>query len=296
LLFFYNYRINHIEEKFEIEKAKLKTEIASIERNIGDNKFFDVRQFFITDNNTKDPLYSSEYIPSGNFYADTTDTNWNYSQISPLAFVRNELNINPLELQVGRKNSLTLDSILSNQKFKDYRKEYKFHQWKYKDSIEIFNSGEKQILNSSISVFVIKKDIAKLIFNVINENINSDKLLLKSLEIDSTIVNQVIETAEKQYKKNSSGLIFSLFINGMIYNSLLSGDLIELQNIQKKSEVFYTKYNKEYENAFETGEIFFAEKSGNIYMVLIKILDTQPLIPMEKAADINKWLFSLKFI
>ncbi|SDY13014.1 hypothetical protein SAMN05444411_1332 [Lutibacter oricola] len=299
LMFFYNYKIENIKDKYEIEKAELKTKISSIERNIGDNKYFDVRQFFTTDN-TKDPIYSSEYISQGNFYADTTDTNWIYKKISPLSYVRNELNINPLELQIGRKNSLTLDSILSNKKFKDYRKSYKFHQWKYKDSIEISNSNEKEILNSSINVFVIKKDIAKLIFNVINENVKKDKALLKSYEIDSVIVNQVIGTAKKQYEKNSSGLIFSVIINGIVYNSLLSGELIELQNIQKKSEVFYTKYNKEYllenDKAFETGEIFFAEKNDNIYIVLIKIFDKEPLIQMEKAADINKWLFSLKFI
>jgi len=300
LFFFFNQHNQHLKEKFEIQKAELQIKIASIERNIGDSEYFDVREFFNVQKIKTNPISSSHYIPSGNFYADTTDNKWAYKQISPISFIRNALDVNPMEFQIGRKNSLILDSIMSNPKFKDYRKEYRFHEWKYNKSLILENDTETVTLNSTINVFVIKKDIAGLVFDQIKKGINGEKETLNQLNLDSTIVNQVIETTKKQYLVNSSGLLFSLFINGVIYNSLLSGDLIELQSVQQKSDVFYTKYSKEQNllgnRVFETGEIFFAERNNHIYFVLIKSFDMQPIIQMEKATDINKWLYSLKFI
>lgn len=298
--FLWNYESDRKEEKHAAEITELKTKISSIERNIGENDYFDVKQLFLADNDRNAPTPKSNYVASGNFYADTTNTNWTYKQIPPVTFVRNGLEIDPLELQIGRKSSFTIDSIFKNPEFKNYKREYKFHQFKYKDSLKIEVDGTEEIFNSSINVVVIKKDVAKIIFDIVNQNINNEKELLKSLDIDSTMVNQVIKTAEKQFDENSSGLIFNLILNGMVYGSLSSGNTLELQSVQKKSEVFYTKYTREYENEpeklFETGEIFFADKDNHIYIVLIKVIDKQPLINTELAADINDWLFSLKFL
>lgn len=296
----YVYRIDNLKEKHSAEITELNTKISSIERNIGENDYFDVKQLFVSDNNRNKSLPNSDYIASGNFYADTTNTNWTYKQIPPVTFVRNGLEIDPLEFQVGRKSSFTIDSIFKNPEFKNYKKEYRFHQFKYKDSLKIEVDGKQEIFNSSINVVVIKKEVAKVIFDIVNQNINKEKDLLKNLDIDSTMVNQVIKTAQKQFDQDSSGLIFNLILNGMVYGSLSSGNTLELQSVQKKSDVFYTKYTREYdiepEKIFETGEIFFADKDNHIYIVLIKVIDKQPLIKTELAADINKWLFALKFL
>lgn len=298
--FLWNYESDRKDEKHAAEITELKTKISSIERNIGENDYFDVKQLFLSDNDRNEPSPKSSYIASGNFYVDTTNTNWTYKQIPPVTFVRNELEIDPLELQFGRKSSFTIDSIFKNPEFKNYKREYKFHQFKYKDSLKIEIEGKEEIFNSSINVVVIKKDVAKIIFDIINQNINNEKELLNSLDIDSTMVNHVIKTAEKQFNKNSSSLIFNLILNGMVYGSLSSGNTLELQSVQKKSEVFYTKYTRKYDiepkKIFETGEIFFADKDNHIYIVLIKVIDKQPLIKTELAADINNWLFSLKFL
>lgn len=298
--FLWNYQSDRKDEKHATEITELKTKISSIERNIGENDYFDVKQLFLSENDRNEPSPKSSYVASGNFYADTTDTDWTYKQIPPITFVRNGLEIDPLEFQIGRKSSFTIDSIFKNPEFKNYKREYKFHQFKYKDSLKIEIDGKEEIFNSSINVVVIKKEVAKIIFDIVNQNINNEKELLKSLDIDSTMVNQVIKTAEKQFDKNSSSLIFNLILNGMVYGSLSSGNTLELQSVQKKSEVFYTKYTREYdvepEKIFETGEIFFADKDNHIYVVLIKVIDKQPLIKTELAADINNWLFSLKFL
>ncbi|TXD54057.1 MULTISPECIES: hypothetical protein [unclassified Polaribacter] len=298
LVWLYNYRIDNLKEKHSSEITQLNTKISSIERNIGENDYFDVKQLFVSKNNKLLP--NSSYLASGNFYADTTSSKWNYKQISPVNFIRKELEINPIELQLGREYSFTLDSIFKNPEFKNYKRKYKFHQFKYKDSLKIEVEGKQEIFNSSINVIVVKKDVAKNIFEIVNKNINKEKTLLKQLDIDSTIVNQVIKTAKKQFNQNSSSLIFNLILNGMVYGSLTNGNILELESIQKKSEVFYTKYTREYENKpnkiFETGEIFFADKDNHIYIVLIKVFDKQPIIKTELAADINKWLFSLKFL
>lgn len=86
----------------------------------------------------------------------------------------------------------------------------------------------------------------------------------------------------------------------MVYGSLMEGNILELESVQKESEVFYAKYSREFDyqprKIFETGEVFFADKNNNIYIVLIKIFDEQPLIKEELSSEINKWLFSLKFI
>jgi len=300
LTWLYVYGIDNLKEKHSAEIIELNTKISSIERNIGENDYFDVKQLFFSDNNRNQSLPHSNYIASGNFYADTTNTNWTYKQIPPVTFVRNELEIDPLEFQIGRKSSFTIDSIFKNPEFKNYKKKYRFHQFKYKDSLKIEVDGKEKIFNSSINVVVIKKEVAKVIFDIINQNINKEKDLLKNVEIDSTMVNQVIKTAEKQFNKDSSGLIFNLILNGMVYSSLSSGNTLELQSVQKKSDVFYTKYTREYDikpqKIFETGEIFFADKDNHIYIVLIKVLDKQPLIKTELAADINKWLYVLKFL
>lgn len=296
IVFLYERELENTKTKFEIEKLELKTKIASIERNIGDSDYFDVRRLFGGNSKTD----NADYILSGNFYADTTNNNWNYKKVSPVRYLRKELNINPFELQMGRKKSFILDSIFKNPEFREYRTEYRFHTWRYHDSISIGNPENKEYLSSSINILVVKKSIAKLVFDVLNQNINSDKKLLKVIDIDTTLVNQVIKGAKIQYDKSSSGLIFSLYVNGMIYSSLLSGDLIELENIQKKSDVFYTKYMRTYnykdDRVFENGELFFAEKNNNIYLVLIKAYDKQPIISVEKASDINQWLYSLKFL
>ncbi|NJN28599.1 MAG: hypothetical protein HC819_22785 [Cyclobacteriaceae bacterium] len=296
--FIYETKIEIIEQQFEMEKAELKVKIASIERNIGDNKYFDVRSFFPS--NSANSNEHSHYIMKGNFYADTTSQSWSYRNLSPVSYIGSELKINPIQLQLGRKYSPVIDSIFVNRDFRNYIKNYRFHEWIYTDSIRLKNKDSEDFLNSSISVFILKKDVAEMILNTLKSNINSDKMLLDLLDLDSISVNEIITNVKNQYNESSSGLIFSLFIHTIVYNSLLSGDLVELQKVQKKSNVFYSKYRKEYKNeeqtVYQTGELFFAEKNDNIYMVSIKILEEQPLISMEQAADVNAWLHSLKFL
>lgn len=296
--FIYERQIEHIEKKFEIEKAELKGKIASIERNIGDSKYFDVRSFFPSNNAISNQ--KSHFIKKGNFYADTTNQNWSYRNMSPVTYIGSALKINPIQLQLGRKYSPVIDSIFVNKDFRNYIKDYRFHEWVYKDSILLKNEESDEFIHSSISVFILKKDVAEMMLNTLKSNINSDQMLLDLLDADSTSVNEIIANVKNQYNESSSGLIFSLFINIIVYNSILSGDLVELQNVQKKSNVFYSKYRKEYKNSdqtlFQTGELFFAEKNNNIYMVSIKIIEEQPLISVEQAADVNAWLYSLKFL
>lgn len=298
--FLWDYASDRKDEKHEAEITELKTKISSIERNIGENDYFDVKQLFMSNNDRNEPSPKSSYIASGNFYADTTNKNWAYKQIPPVTFIRNGLEIDPLKFQIGRKSSFTIDSIFRNQKFKQYKEEYKFHQFKHKDSLKIENKGKEEVYNSSINVVVIKKDVAKIVFNIMNQYINKERELLKSFDIDTKMFDEVVKTAERQFNKNSSSLIFNLILNGMVYGSLSNGNTLELQSVQKKSEIFYTKYTLDYDvesnKIFETGEIFFAEKDNYIYVVLVKVIDKQPLIKTELAADINNWLFSLKFL
>lgn len=300
IFFLYNYRIDILNDKHQAEIMVLETKISSIERNIGENDYFDVKNLFVSDGQGNKPLFQSNFVPSGNFYADTTSTEWFYKEISPISYIKNELDIDPLEFQIGRKSSISIDSILSSQEFISYRREYKFHQWKYKDSIILERDNINKILNTTINVFIIDKEVAKLAFDVLNRNLKSEKVLVNSLDIDTTLLNRVVKTAKKQYSKNSSALMFNIFINGMIYNSLLKGDLIELKNVQKKSDVFYTKYTSEIEAEtnpiFETSELFFAEKNNKVYIVIIRAFDLEPIIPSKKATAINKWLFSLQFL
>lgn len=296
--FIYENKIENIEQQFEIEKAELKVKIASIERNIGDSKYFDVRSFFPS--NSAISSEHSQYIKKGNFYADTTNQSWNYRNLSPVTYIGSELKINPLKLQLGRKYSPVMDSIFVNRDFRNYIKNYRFHEWTYTDSIRLENEDSEEFLNSSISVFILKKDVAEMMLSTLKSNINSDQMLLDFIDLDSISVNEIITNVKNQYNESSSGLIFSLFIHTIVYNSILSGDLVELQNVQKKSNVFYSKYRKEYKNEiqtiYQTGELFFAEENENIYMVSIKIIEEQPLISMEQAADVNAWLNSLKFL
>lgn len=297
--FIYQNKIDNITQKFEIEKIELKTKIASIERNIGESKYFDVRSFFPSKDETINQQ-QSHYLIKGNFYADTISQNWSYRNLSPISYIGSELRINAIQLQLGRKYSPVIDSIFINEEFRSYIRNYRFHEWIYKDSIKLKNEEPKEFVNSSISVFILKKDVAEMMLNTLQANINSDQMLLDVLGLDSTGVNDVVTNVNKQFDKSSSGLIFSLFIHSIVYNSIFSGDIVELQNIQKKSEVFYSKYQKEYnlngQTLYQTGELFFAEKNDNIYMVSIKIMEEQPLIRMETAADINSWLYSLKFL
>tara|TARA_R110002051_G_scaffold324919_2_gene424587 strand:+ start:1132 stop:2016 length:885 start_codon:yes stop_codon:yes gene_type:complete len=259
LAWLYSYRIDNLKEKHSVEITELNTKISSIKRNIGNNDYFDVKELFISKNEKSLP--NSSYIMNGNFYVDTTSSKWTYKQISPVKLISKELEINPIELQLFRKKSFTLDSIFKNPEFKNYKRKYKIHNFKYKDSLKIEIEGKSKNLNSSINVVVIKKELAKSIFEIIDKNIKKEKILISVLDIDTLIVNQVIKTAEKQFNKNSSSLIFNFILNEMVYGSLMEGNILELESVQKESEVFYAKYSREFDykpkKVFETGEVFF---------------------------------------
>lgn len=80
--FVYQNKIDVIQEKHEIERNELKIKIASVERNIGENRYFDVRTLF-QENNSEAP-YESHFLQKGNFYADTTLQGWLYKSVSPI--------------------------------------------------------------------------------------------------------------------------------------------------------------------------------------------------------------------
>lgn len=129
----------------------------------------------------------------------------------------------------------------------------------------------------------------------------SEKFLFSLIGLDEESLKEIILNAKKQFNKSSSGLIFSLFIHGKVYSALGNGEIITLEVVEKKKNVFYSQYSKEIHSddkkvLYETGELIFAERNNNLYIVAVQMFSKEPLLNKIESADVNNWLFSLKFL
>lgn len=95
-------RIEILKGQCDSEKADLKTQLASISRNLGHEEFLDVRKMVVPRDRVSPPP-NSQYFDDAEFYAPQATGGWLYSKTSEVALVQNLAGVEVSKLPVLQK-------------------------------------------------------------------------------------------------------------------------------------------------------------------------------------------------
>jgi uncharacterized membrane protein len=88
LLAEHRHDVRSLASRHDEELAELTTRLRSIERRLGGNEFFDVKQFFIDDARELQLSKDAEFYNDAGFYAPKDETRWQYVTMSEMEFAR----------------------------------------------------------------------------------------------------------------------------------------------------------------------------------------------------------------
>jgi hypothetical protein len=78
--YFSHQDIKQITAKYEQENTELRKRIVSIERRIGDQKYFDITKFFIDRSNAGGLYEKAIFFPEEKFYAFSDNSKWKHEK------------------------------------------------------------------------------------------------------------------------------------------------------------------------------------------------------------------------
>jgi hypothetical protein len=88
LLAEHRHDVRSLASRHDEELVELQTRLRSIERRLGGNEFFDVKQFFIDDARELQLSKDAEFYNDAGFYAPKDETRWQYVTMSEMEFAR----------------------------------------------------------------------------------------------------------------------------------------------------------------------------------------------------------------
>jgi hypothetical protein len=138
--------ITSLIQKYDTDTKELRERIVSIERRIGDSKYYDVSKFFIY--NLKDVVVSpkAQYFPEERFYAFFDDSKWKYEMKKGIEFARYVHGDDSHYINILSNSPVAGTSVL--------------HIWKGLDEIVVENNSSYKHVFAFITVEHVKMEKA----------------------------------------------------------------------------------------------------------------------------------------
>ncbi|MCH8275631.1 MAG: hypothetical protein IH851_12670 [Armatimonadetes bacterium] len=269
--------------------AELRTRLQSIERRLGNNDFFDVRQFFLDDARKLQLSMKAQFYGEAGFYAPIDETRWQYVTMSELEFAGHIL---------GKQNPLyaMLTSMApQSQSFGTV------HLWKGVD--EKLVEGPSPPIRRLFPYISVQRVSYEDLFGEIH-NIAQDRaemLFTAQSEEARQFKEFAAETAAKIFRGDAVGAALSgyLFMQGVM-TSMFSNANYYIQNLQKTGNVVYlqsittlsdvTIDGEHYANYFVTEEVIMISTPEALYFVQTSVPNHEPAPRNEYFVWVSEWL------
>lgn len=308
--YFNGKEIEGLEVAHSIQIEQLKSRILSIERDIGEQRYFDLRKFIINENQINEVDSDLTYFENGDFYVNTINDYWDFKEMTEIEYIIKIAHLKDADLFFLQlllpQFRLYSDSLIS-----EYLEEFPIHTWWSKDSIIFYQDSIEQILYSRISIQTMPLDAFQKIMDLgvdiimYEEEEYTNDLKIDSLELFSDIEDLKSRIAN-QAQIDLTGLMLTYQLYKKIQLGLTGNTIIKFDEIKKMKNISYGKIRTEYlgcaygenENSkiYQTEEIFLISKGNALYIIQIALPSTEPRIPKELTYNVNSWLNSLKII
>jgi hypothetical protein len=295
LLAEHRHDVRSLATKHDDELAELATRLRSIERRLGGNDFFDVKQFFVDDARELQLSKEAEFHNDAGFYAPKGDTRWQYVTMSEMEFAR---------YVMGPQNPLLELVEQMAPQSEDFGT---VHIWKGTDEKLVDGLSPVQRVFPYISVERIGYED---LFGEINKMTEflADQLVagrLENAELSAGDRELFVDFADaytaKLFRGDAVGALLPsyLFMSQMITNMYpnvhwyvknlqKAGNVVYLQSITTLSDVAIA--GEHHDNYFLTGEIIMISTQDAIYIVQTNVPNHEPAPRNEYFVWVNEWL------
>jgi len=315
--YFNEKKIDDINSKHVTEIRELQSKILSIDRNIGSEKYFDIRSFIYTGQKENPDV---EFLSKSGFYANTKLANFDFEENNEIEFLKKILHVTQDDIkEIAESNPQY--AFLVSEEYLEISKNAPIYSWVSKDSISYSESGDKKVSRQYMTAQILSRELVSKALNLganialkfdQDEPIKSSTFteLKKNVDIQDTLAFNELE----DLKKTLNGILESDFISLYFWSQLnfrfatvlQTSEQVRIEKLQKLGNVLYMKLTKKTPNCknndgkdvtyFETEELFLISNGKNFYQVRSVIPGFEPLPKSEKLANLNIWLNDLKFI
>ncbi len=314
--YFQEKKIESLKENYKNSIQKLEANILSIDRNVGEKKYFDIRNFIYSEGQQSS---GSEYFTKGNFYANTQIENFSFQQFSEIDFIRKITNLSEKDIEAAALFN-PIFKILQSEEYLNLTADAPIYSWISRDSIHYSIRSKTINEHQYMTVQKIKKEVILKVMNLganfsfnLDEPIkikNNDQLLKQKIVKKDTIGFNDLEKLKESLSNNLENDFISLFyyiiINMKFRAALNKNQSIEISKLQKLGNVLYMKSitktpHCDYKGSkdvihYETEELYLISDGKNFFQLRSVIPGFEPLPNSKNLAQLNIWLNSLKFI
>jgi hypothetical protein len=285
-------KIEKLSQKYEKEINRLESLISSIERRIGDNKYFDIKSFFIKDPQKVQLSERSEFHDKDEFYASLDKSRWKYTVTTHREF---------WTYLLGENNPF-IRSMNSN---KSKNLERTINLWKGINELYVESNAPFQRLFPYIFVQRIEykeflESTDKLgeerVKNLIELNFKNE-----SEEFKKSTKDFILDNLKVIYRGDAIGIMLNETVSlNMATRLFYPNTTYDLKNIQKVGNVFYIQSlysirdiilsGKKYSSYYITQEYIMISTLKYLYIVGTGIPSAEPAARHEYFNWINEWL------
>jgi hypothetical protein len=288
--------IDEINRKHKKEIEEYKDRTLSIERNIGKNRYFSVKNFFIKDQNDLQMSKMAEFHPDGNFYAPFDKSRWEKIQGREMEIYDSIYGTN-----YATNNRLTSDFM------KIIGPIPKSYFWKGREELLIEGPSPIKRLFPFIHVSWAIRSEKTLAADKINKIFRMGLQSLLSKDILKNKESEISQFEKRIYKEDEYLANIETDIMRNMYNSMVYPNMYyKIRSIQRVEDIFYFKAEttlegvvingKKYDKYYITYENIGISTPKRTYFVKINVPSQDPLPRHEYFTWINDWLDDFKIL
>jgi hypothetical protein len=283
-----------IEHKKVIEEYKNRA--SSIERNIGKNRYFSIKNFFIKDQNDLQISKMTEFHQDGNFYAPFDKSRWEKIQGREIEIYDYIYGTN-----YGTNNRRASDFM------KIIGSISKSYFWKGREELFIEGPSPIKRLFPFIHVSWAIRSEKTLVADKINKIFRMGLQSLLSEEFLKNNESEISQFEERVYKEDEYlAIIESDIMRNMQHSMIYPNTYYKIRSIQRVEDIFYFRAEtrlegivingKKYDRYYITYENIGISTPKRIYFVKINVPSQDPLPRHEYFTWINDWLDDFRIL
>ena len=285
--------ITRLENDHARDIGQLRSRLASIERGVSDQTYYDIRQLTYGPGLEVEIPSESKYFDDDKFYALPDIKNWQYQKITEYDFTK------------------LITDLDIPKPFADESRLVTLHLWKSTDHYRL--ELDDQNLNLFPFIFLQKMSYERMqeIMNVgaayARWEDEEDDFEFDEEDLSAPDeVDELVENLSSLMRDDVTGIFF-LFQNLIQVQDAISNASnrrYRLVKVQKVGNILYSQSLTEFQNVRVNGEmtnsiylrseIILVSTSKHIYFIKISVPSLEPLPRGDTYARINEWLLNLR--
>jgi hypothetical protein len=294
LTYFFLQQEDRKAHEHRIELNEVISKFNSIERNLGDDKYFDIQNLLISEEKARLLDEQLQFNIGSSFYAAKSDSYWHFELVKDYKKFCEAFYLDPQKLVQDRTS------------IEHFLEESPVSYWYSSDSLNFITSDSiprriytKTTLQSI--PFVTMRQIESLAF------LNETMWTMKDGKVDTASLFSLHRQFTQQNENDRVGKMLSDHIIERIEFSLKNRNIImKIEELEKFDDVSYARVRTDFFNCLidnkpvmkitQVEEVFFVSRERDIVVITMTYPTTEPRVKKSIELNINAWLNQLKLI